>query len=73
MELIQDLQAKTGYPPAAFRTLVKHGELDPGHSEEIDHVIDSLPLAREHETVLGLSAMASAASLTRVVEEVLEG
>ena len=35
MELIQDLQAKTGYPPAAFRTLVKHGELDPGHSEEI--------------------------------------
>ena len=73
MELIQDLRAKTGYPPAAFRTLVKHGELDPGHSEEIDHVIDSLPLAREHETVLGLSAMASAASLTRVVEEVLEG
>jgi hypothetical protein len=71
-ELIDDLRARTGHPHAAFRTLVKHGELDPGHSEEIDRVIDSLPLAREHETVLGLSAMSSAAYLTRALEEVLE-
>jgi hypothetical protein len=49
-----------------------HGELDPGHREEIDRVIDSLPLAPEHEAVLGLSAMSSAGHLTQVIEEVVE-
>jgi hypothetical protein len=65
--------ARTGLPPASFRTLAKHGELDPGHLEEIDRVIESLPLTAEHEAAMGLSAMASAGALTRVVEEVLEG
>jgi hypothetical protein len=71
-ELIEDLVARTGHPRAAFRTLAMHGELDPGHREEIDRVIDSLPLAAEHEAVLGLSAMSSASHLTRAMNEVLE-
>ena len=70
--LIDELVAKTGHPRVAFRTLEKHGELDPGHSEEIDRVIDSLPLTPEHETVLGLSAMSTANLLWRMAEEVLD-
>jgi hypothetical protein len=71
-QLIDHLIAATGHPPAAFRTLAEHGDLDPHHRDELAQAIDALPLAREHEIVLGLSAMTSVDSLARSIEEVLE-
>ena len=71
--LINDLMTRTGYPRAAFRTLAKHGELDPRHSDEIARTIDSLPLGREHEVVLGFSAMSTSHLLASALEEILEG
>lgn len=70
--LIEDLIARTGFPREAFRTMVEHGELDPHHRDELDLTIDSLPLTRDHEAVLGLSAMSGVGLLARSVEEVLE-
>jgi len=70
--LVEDLIARTGYPREAFRTFAEHGELDPHHREELDEALDSLPLTREHEIVVGLSAMATAESLGRSIAEVLE-
>jgi hypothetical protein len=72
-ELIQDLIARSGYPPEAFRTFAEHGELDPGHRQELDVAIDSLPLTAAQETALGLSAMTTGALLTKALEEVVEG
>jgi heme oxygenase-like protein len=69
---IEDLIVKTGYPREAFRTLFEHGELDQHHRDELDRTIDSLPLSREHEIVLGLSAMTTVELVTRSIEEVLE-
>ncbi|MDQ3895101.1 MAG: iron-containing redox enzyme family protein [Actinomycetota bacterium] len=71
-ELIEYLVERTGYPREAFRTVAKHGELDPHHRDELDEEIDSLPLTREQETLLGLSAMTTVESLTRAIDEVLE-
>ena len=71
-DLIEDLIARTGYPREAFRTYAEHGELDPHHREELDEAIDSLPLTREQEILLGLSAMSSIGFLARSIEEVLE-
>jgi Iron-containing redox enzyme len=71
-ELIEDLIARTGYPREAFRTYAAHGELDPHHREELDEAIDSLPLTREQEILLGLSAMSSIGFLARSIEEVME-
>jgi hypothetical protein len=70
--LIDDLIERTGYPREAFRTFAEHGELDTHHRDELDETIDSLPLTREHEVLLGLSAMSSVELLTRSIEEVLE-
>ncbi len=72
-EFIDDLLARTGQPPTAFRTLAKHGELDPDHKDELDRTIDSLPLEPNHEMVLGYSAMSTAELLTWAFEELLEG
>jgi Iron-containing redox enzyme len=71
-ELVEMLVSATGYPPAAFRTLVEHGELDPGHRDRLDQTIDSLLLTSEHETIMGISAMSSATLLPRTIEEILE-
>lgn len=70
--LIESLIARTGYPREAFRTLAEHGELDSHHRDELDTVIDSLPLSREHEVLLGLSAMSTARLVTISIEEVVE-
>src|SRR5437867_1283413 len=69
-QLIRDLIERTGHPEAAFRTLSLHGDLDPGHLEELDRTIDALPLTREHEIVLGLSALSTGSLLSRSLEEV---
>jgi hypothetical protein len=70
--LVEDLIARTGYPREAFRTFADHGELDPHHRDELDRTIDALPLTREQEAMIGLSAMSSADLLARSIEEVLE-
>ena len=69
---IADLQRRTGYGPEAFRTLALHGELDPHHGQELDEVLDSLPLTDAQRTSLGLSAIASVQQMTNAVEEVIE-
>jgi hypothetical protein len=70
LQLISDLIERTGFPEAAFRTLKLHGELDPGHQENLDRTIDGLPLTPQHETALGVSAMNTALLVTESLQEV---
>lgn len=70
--LIQTLISATGFPHAAFQTLIDHGELDPGHRDRLYRTIDALPLTAEHETVMGISAMHGATLLPSTIEEILE-
>lgn len=55
--LIDELIARTGHSPKAFRTLIEHADLDPHHEAELYGLLDDLPLTREQSTVLGLSAI----------------
>jgi len=70
-ELIETLIADTGYPREAFCTYIEHAELDPGHRDHLDRTIDSLPLTREHESALGVSAISAAGLAARALEELL--
>ena len=70
-ELIETLAARSGHPREAFRTFAEHGDLDPGHRDHLDETLDSLPLTREQEAVMAISATATAAFAARAVEEVL--
>lgn len=71
-DVIEDLVARTGFPRDAFRTLAKHGELDPEHGAELDQTIDSLPLTRDQEALLGLSAMWTVNLLGRAIDEIVD-
>jgi pyrroloquinoline quinone (PQQ) biosynthesis protein C len=70
-EDVAAVRARTGFPSEAFRTLSMHAELDPHHGQELDEVVDSLPLTPSQRTVLGLSAISSVQLLTRAIEELI--
>lgn len=72
MAMIDGLIARTGYDRSAFRTLIAHSELDPGHSDELDEVLDRLPLTREQAGVVGLSAISTVTRIARVFDEVAD-
>jgi hypothetical protein len=71
-ELVEALIERTGYSRPAFQTFAEHAELDPGHRDHLDRVLDALPLTQEQETVLGVSAMTTADLATRALREVLD-
>jgi len=70
-ELIDTLVERTGYPREAFQMYVEHGELDPGHRDHLDRILDELPLESRHEEIIGISAIATAAGAARTLEEVI--
>jgi len=70
-EMVDRLVASTEYPRNAFRTMLAHAELDPGHREELDALVDRLPVSDEQTAVIGLSAMSSVSLYTRALEEVI--
>jgi heme oxygenase-like protein len=57
---------RTGLPRAAFRTILSHAGLDPGHKEEFERFLDSLPLTPEQEALIGVSAIHTAAGMAQV-------
>jgi pyrroloquinoline quinone (PQQ) biosynthesis protein C len=73
IELVDELVDRTGHSRAAFRTLIAHAELDPGHRDELDAVLDHLPVTREQSTAMGLSAIYSVQMLARAIDELRNG
>jgi pyrroloquinoline quinone (PQQ) biosynthesis protein C len=71
VEMVDRLVERTGYDRAAFRTMLAHAELDPGHREELDDLLDSLELTSEQSAVVGLSAIWSTNLFTRGLDEVV--
>jgi hypothetical protein len=69
---VDALMARTGYEREAFRTLIRHAELDPLHRDDFDEALDGLPLSPEQSAAIGLSALYSVNAFTRVLEDVLE-
>jgi hypothetical protein len=69
---VDQLQSATGFGPAAFRTLLLHADLDVNHGDELDDLVDSLPLCDQQRTLVGLSAMASVQLMARAQHELLE-
>jgi hypothetical protein len=70
--LIGELERRTGFERAAFRTMIAHAELDPGHGAELDELLDTLPLTREQSAVIGLSALHTVERYTQAIEEILD-
>ena len=71
VEVLEQVAARTGIPAAAFRTLHKHAILDPHHRDDLDAVLDELPITPEHAAIAGLSALAVIDQLGVILERLL--
>jgi hypothetical protein len=71
-EDIDRVQAATGYGPEAFRTLLLHADLDTQHGDDLDALLDSLPLTEQQRTLIGLSAMTSVQLMAQARQELLD-
>lgn len=56
-EHVDHLQKESGLPASIFRTYRLHGELDPNHMRDFDQMLDTLPLSRSEESLVGISAI----------------
>jgi hypothetical protein len=65
-EAVDQMVERSGYPRAAFRTIEKHGHLDPNHRDDFDDALDRMPLAAEHHAILLTSALHAARMAARV-------
>lgn len=57
---IDDLSARSGLGPSAFRTLRLHAAADGVHRAQLDDLLDELPLTSEHESMIGAAAIFAA-------------
>jgi hypothetical protein len=62
-QAIDRLIERTGLPRDGFRQLLLHSKVDLRHGDELREVIDSLPLERWHEDLIGLGAIQTMAFL----------
>lgn len=65
------LRDESGLPEAAFRTMRKHGELDPGHKDDLDRFLDSLPLTADHHRLLGVTLVHTTSALGACIRELI--
>lgn len=65
------VRIRTHLPAKAFRTFVKHARLDPHHRDDLDRVMDGLPLTPAHRQLLGASALHSIHLLSASLEDLL--
>lgn len=70
-ELAEELIARTGHPRKAFRTILAHAALDPGHRDDLDAVLDELPLTGGQQELVGLSALTTARLLAAMLDDVV--
>ena len=67
---IDTLEARSGWPADAFRTLRAHAELDRDHGDELFDALDRLPLTEAQSAAIGLNAMTSVRLLAAAIDEV---
>jgi len=56
---VEALIKRTGLPREGFSQLLLHADLDVRHGEELQDVVDALPLEPWHEQLIGLTALES--------------
>ena len=71
LEHIDRLQERSGLPDAAFRTYRYHASVDPHHKDDLDALLDSLPLTRREIGWIGVSAIQTLESYRICVDRLI--
>jgi Iron-containing redox enzyme len=55
-----------------FSSFVYHAKIDPQHKRDMDDLLDSLPLTKEHLQLIGLSSLRTIAMMTGIMEGIIQ-
>ena len=69
LEMLDAFERRTGMPRSAMRFFRRHAVIDLRHRDEIHQTLDALPLSREQESLIGVSALHTAGMLIRLYDE----
>ena len=72
LEMIEEIRLRTGFPREAFRTLIKHANLDIRHRDDLNDMIDNLPLTPEATALVTVSALQTVHLAAQALREVVE-
>jgi hypothetical protein len=68
---IRGIMRQTGLPPKAFRTFIKHARLDPHHRDDLNDMLDAMPLTAAQESLVIENAIDTQRLLARSLRETL--
>jgi Iron-containing redox enzyme len=71
VHFLESVIVRTQLPRAAFRSFLKHAQLDQLHRADLYAALDEMPLTPAHTACLGLSAMQTVHLLANSFEELL--
>ena len=71
LEHIETFKATSGLPEDGFRTLIWHSEHDPEHIDELDRVLDALPITEEQMGLIGVNIAHTHNLLAKSVHEMI--
>ena len=66
------MAVRSNLPRSSFSTWARHAALDPGHNQELDDLLDLLPLGEPELACICTSAIATIRFSTTVFGELLE-
>lgn len=72
MDFLEQVSRRTGIPLTSMSGHVLHATLDPGHVAEFDRTLDLLPLTRQHQDIITVSAIQTVAHLEHLFSDILE-
>ena len=67
-EKLEEVIQRTGLPRKAFRTYFQHADVDRRHRDELRAAIIRMPLEKEHENILAISAFQTVELVRRIFE-----
>jgi heme oxygenase-like protein len=68
--VLDEFQQRTGLPDDGLRFFRRHALIDLRHRDEINALLDSLPLTDELQSLIGVSALNTVAALTNLYRSV---
>jgi Iron-containing redox enzyme len=71
-EFLEDAARRNNIPLKCFNNLLYHARIDPQHRQDLNDVLDSLPLTPDHLGLIGLSALRTLRTLTEIMEALLK-
>jgi hypothetical protein len=70
-ERLEEVIRRTGLPRKAFRTYFQHADVDRKHRDDLHEALDRMPLSREHENILAISAFQTVGLVRQIFEELV--